>query len=80
MNVSFPIPQELESYVQGQIQSGSYDTVADYFLALLNQDRKRREAQEKLASLLQEGLDSEAELATSAYWQDLRLSVLGEKH
>ena len=80
MNVSFPIPQELESYVQGQIQSGSYDTVADYFLALLNQDRKRRETQEKLASLLQEGLDSEAELVTSAYWQDLRLSVLGEKH
>lgn len=80
MNVSFPIPTELESYVQGQIQSGSYDTVADYFLALLNQDRKRRETQEKLASLLQEGLDSEAELVTSAYWQDLRLSVLGEKH
>ena len=77
MNVSFPIPQELESYVQGQIQSGTYNTVADYFLALLNQDRQRREAQTKLVSLLQDGLNSEAELVTSAYWQDLRLSVLG---
>jgi antitoxin ParD1/3/4 len=57
MNVSFPIPKELESYVQGQIQSGTYNTVADYFLSLLNQDRQRREAQAKLVSLLQEGLN-----------------------
>ncbi|TYQ24810.1 type II toxin-antitoxin system ParD family antitoxin [Pseudanabaena sp. UWO311] len=77
MNVSFPIPKELESYVQGQIQSGTYNTVADYFLSLLNQDRQRKEAQTKLVSLLQEGLNSEPELVTSAYWQDLRLSVLG---
>ena len=53
MNVSFPIPQEFESYVQGLIQSGTYNTVADYFLALLNQDRQRKEARTKLVSLLQ---------------------------
>ena len=76
MNVSFPIPKELESYVQGQIQSGMYSNVGDYFLALLNQDRQRKETQAKLVSLLQEGLNSEAELVTSAYWQDLRLSIL----
>ncbi|PZO42334.1 MAG: type II toxin-antitoxin system ParD family antitoxin [Pseudanabaena frigida] len=73
MNVSFPIPKELESYVQEQIHSGTYNTVEDYFLALLNQDRQRREAQVKLVSLLQEGENSEAELVTSTYWQDLRL-------
>jgi antitoxin ParD1/3/4 len=77
MNVSFPIPKELESYVQGQIQSGTYSTAADYFLALLNQDRQRMEVQAKLASFLQEGLSSETKLVTSDYWQDLRLSVLG---
>ncbi len=78
MNVSFPIPKELESYFEVQMRSGTYATAADYFLALLNQDRQKKEAQAKLASLLQEGLESESEPVTSAYWQDLRLSVLGK--
>jgi antitoxin ParD1/3/4 len=76
MNVSLPIPKELESFVEDQLQSGTYNTVADYFLALLNQDRLRKQAKAKLVSLLQEGLDSNTERVTSSYWQDLRLSVL----
>jgi antitoxin ParD1/3/4 len=77
MNVSFPIPQELETYIQVQIKSGGYSTIADYFLALLNQDRQKKEAQAKLASLLQEGLNSDSEVVTPDYWQNLRLSILG---
>ena len=78
MNVSVPIPKELESYLEVQLQSGNYDTVADYFLMLLQQDQRRKDAQAKLASLLQEGLDSEAEPVTPEYWQDLRGSILGK--
>jgi antitoxin ParD1/3/4 len=77
MNVSVPIPQELETYIQGQIQSGGYNTVADYFLALLNQDRQKKEAQAKLVNLLQDGLTSDPETVTPDYWQNLHLSVLG---
>jgi antitoxin ParD1/3/4 len=77
MNVSFPIPKELESYVEEQIESGTYASVTDYFLALLNQDRQKKDARARLTSLLKEGMDSKAEPLTSAYWQDLRLSVLG---
>ncbi|MBD2150239.1 type II toxin-antitoxin system ParD family antitoxin [Pseudanabaena sp. FACHB-1277] len=77
MNVSVPIPQELETYIQLQIQSGGYNTVADYFLALLNQDRQKKEAQAKLANLLQEGLNSDPKIVTPDYWQNLRLSFLG---
>ena len=76
MNVSFPIPKELESYLEAELQSGSYANVADYFLTLLHQDRQRKEAQRKLEELLQEGLDSDTEPVTSAYWQNLRTSVL----
>ena len=76
MNVSFPIPEEVEDYIKVQLQSGVYSSVADYFLALLSEDRQRKEAQERLARLLQEGLDSEAEAVTPGYWQELRLSVL----
>ena len=54
-----------------------YSTIAGYFLALLNQDRQKKEAQSKLANLLQEGLNSEAETVATIYWQSLRLSVLG---
>jgi antitoxin ParD1/3/4 len=79
MNVSFLIPTELESYVLVQLQSGTYDTVADYFLALLNQDRQKKDAQSKLVSLLQDGLGSESEPVTSDYWQDLRQSVFGKE-
>lgn len=76
MNISFPIPQEFEAYVESQLQSGNYANVADYFLALLHQDYQRKKAQEKLRELLQEGLESEGEAVTSAYWQNLRMSVL----
>jgi antitoxin ParD1/3/4 len=79
MNVSVPIPQELGTYIQLQIQSGSYNTFADYFLVLLNQDRQKKEAQAKLANLLQEGLNSNPEIVTPDYWQNLRLSVLGSE-
>ena len=76
MNVNFPIPEELEAYIEQQLQAENYDSIADYFLALLHQDRQKKEAQAKLENLLQEGLDSEAELVTPAYWQNLRISVL----
>jgi antitoxin ParD1/3/4 len=59
MNVSFPIPKELESYLEVQLQSGNYDTVADYFLMLLQQDQRRKDAQAKLARLLQDTLNND---------------------
>ena len=79
MNVNFPIPQELEPYLERQLRSGNYDSVADYFLTLLNQDRQKQQAQEKLTALLQEGLDSPTETVTADYWHTLRQSVLGEE-
>jgi antitoxin ParD1/3/4 len=79
MNVNFPIPQELEPYLERQLRSGNYDSVADYFLALLNQDRQKQQAQEKLTALLQEGLDSPTEPVTADYWNTLRQSVLGDE-
>jgi antitoxin ParD1/3/4 len=79
MNVNFLIPQELESYLKRQLRSGNYDSVADYFLTLLNQDRQKQQAQEKLTILLQEGLDSPTESVTTDYWHTLRQSVLGDE-
>ena len=74
--LNLSIPKELKAYLNSQLTSGSYETVADYFLELLRQDCQRQTAAKKLSKLLQEGLDSEGELVTSDYWQNLRMSVL----
>lgn len=74
MNVSLAIPAEWEAYIEEQVRSGNYASVEDYFLALLQGDRQRKEAREKLKTLLQEGLDSAGETVTSDYWQNLRIS------
>jgi antitoxin ParD1/3/4 len=76
MNVILAIPDDLQPYIDAQIQTGAYATAVDYFLYLVHQDRQRKQAQEKLEHLLQEGLDSESEPVTPTYWQNLRASVL----
>ena len=76
MNVILAIPEELQTYIEAQIQAGAYATAVEYFLDLVQQYRQRKQAQAKLEGLLQEGLDSEVEPVTAAYWQNLRASVL----
>jgi putative addiction module CopG family antidote len=77
MNVILAIPEDLQAHIEAQIQAGAYSNAVEYFLDLVQQDRKRKQAQEKLENLLQEGLDSGTESVTLTYWQDLRASVLG---
>ena len=75
MNVIFEIPEELQTHVMTRVQAGDYATTIEYVLDLVMRDRDRTLAQEKLVSLLQEGLDSEAEAVTPEYWKNLRASV-----
>jgi antitoxin ParD1/3/4 len=77
MNVILAIPEELQAYIEAQIQAGAYASAVEYFMDLVQKDRQRKQAQAKLESLLQEGLDSDSETVTAAYWQNLRASVLG---
>lgn len=77
MNVILAIPEELQTYIEAQIQAGAYASAVEYLLDLVQQDRHRKQAQAKLEGLLQEGLDSDGEPVTAAYWQNLRASVLG---
>jgi len=63
--------------VQGR-QTGDYASAIDYVLDLVMRDRDRLLAQEKLAGMSQEGLDSEAEVMTPEYWKDLRSSIRTE--
>jgi Arc/MetJ-type ribon-helix-helix transcriptional regulator len=43
MNVNLAIPTEWEAYLEEPVRSGNYASVEEYFLALLQGDRQRKE-------------------------------------
>ena len=52
------IPNAMESWVKAQIQSGRYGNDSEYFRDLIRRDQERRQSEQDLRALLQEGLDS----------------------
>ncbi|MCU0570928.1 MAG: type II toxin-antitoxin system ParD family antitoxin [Oculatellaceae cyanobacterium Prado106] len=77
MQVNILLPEEVQNYVLEQVAIGGYETAAEYFLALVQQDRQRR-AQEQLEAMLMEGIESEGQEVTPEFWQQMRNSVLGQ--
>jgi antitoxin ParD1/3/4 len=55
INISLPDP--LKTFVEEQVDASGYSTVSEYLRALIREDQKRR-AQERLETLLLEGLES----------------------
>ncbi len=55
INISLPDP--LRVFVEERVAQGGYSTVSEYFRELAPLDQKRK-AEEKLETLLLEGLDS----------------------
>ena len=56
MNISLPGP--LKDFVDHQIADGRYSSVSEYIRDLIRSDEKRK-AEDRLTSLLLEGLESE---------------------
>ncbi len=79
MNISIDIPDEMRVYVEAQVMAGVYSSVSEYFLDLVQQDKKRK-AQARLEVLLLEGINSEGQEVTPEYWHNLRSTVLGENN
>ena len=75
MNVS--LPEDLKEYAEAQTKYG-YSTPSEYVRELIRQDQKRR-AQEKLNTLLLEGLNSGDPLPVDAkFWSDLKQEALAK--
>ena len=73
--VNISLPESLKSFVEDQVHQGGYSTVSEYFRDLLRQAQKRA-AQERLESLLLEGLASGAAAEmTEEDWEDIRKQV-----
>jgi len=73
MNISLPEP--LKEFVDAQIASGRFSSVSEYVRMLIRDDEKRK-AEERLETLLLEGLaTNESELAAQDF-SDVRKEAL----
>ena len=74
LNIS--LPESLKEYVESQVSSQGYSTPSEYVRELLRQDQKRR-AEEKLESLLLEGLSSGGSIQiTPEFWEQKRQQLI----
>jgi antitoxin ParD1/3/4 len=70
MNIS--LPDQLKEFVDHQVGSGRYSSVSEYVRDLIRDDEKRK-AQEKLETLLMEGIQSsEPTEMTRQDWDEIR--------
>lgn len=73
LNIS--LPDTVGEFVQERVTGGGYDTASDYLRDLIHEDQ-RRKAQEKLDSLLREGLESGPSTPMTAQdWDEIRQEV-----
>lgn len=73
MNISLPDP--LKRFVDGQIAEGRYSSVSEYVRELIRADEKRK-AEDRLESLLLEGLSSPDVELQPGDWADIRKEAL----
>ena len=73
MNIS--LPDVMKAFVDEQVRSGGFGTVSEYVRDLVRRDRKER-AQDRLAVLLLEGLESgPGEPVSPEFWEKRRCEI-----
>jgi antitoxin ParD1/3/4 len=73
MNIA--LPDNLKEYVLRQVADGGYTSASEYVRELIRLDQKRK-AQQRLESLLLDGLESgEAREFTAKDWAELKRRV-----
>ncbi len=75
MNISLPEP--LKDFVDGQIASGRYSSASEYVRELIRDDEKRK-AEERLETLLLEGLNGEESKFTRQDFAEIRAEALAQ--
>jgi len=72
--VTISMPESLKAFIETQVAQGGFGTVSEYLRCLIRDDRKRKD-QEKLETMLIEGLQSESSEMTQKDWEDIRREV-----
>jgi antitoxin ParD1/3/4 len=75
MNISLPDP--LKQFVDGQILTGRYSSASEYVRELIRNDEKHK-AEEKLETMLLEGLSGIETELTQADWTAIRKEALAK--
>ena len=72
MNIS--LPEELKRFIDDKVTGGRYSTSSEYIRDLIRREQDR----EQFRALIQEGLDSPAELVDDDYFTELHRLASGE--
>jgi antitoxin ParD1/3/4 len=68
MNIA--LPESMKHFVQERVTEGGYSSVSEYVRELIRADQKRK-VEERIDTLLLEGLDSGQPIPiTSEYWEE----------
>jgi antitoxin ParD1/3/4 len=64
MRKTITIPDAMDAWVKAQIESGRYGNDSEYIRDLIRRDQDKRQAEQELLLLIQEGLDSGVSTST----------------
>ena len=69
MNIS--LPDSLKDFAQSQTETENYSNPSDYVRSLIREDKEKKEAQQRIESLLLDSLHSgKAIPVNNAYWEN----------
>lgn len=76
-SMTISLPDTLKQFVDMQVAQGRYSSVSEYMRELIRADEKRK-AEDRLETLLLEGLVGEEVEVTSTDWQSIRREGLAQ--
>jgi antitoxin ParD1/3/4 len=76
LNIS--LPDSMRTFIESKVAQGGYSTASEYIRQLIREDQ-RRAAQERLESLLLEGLDSGTPVEATEEWWKRKWASLQER-
>ncbi|HRH40012.1 MAG TPA: type II toxin-antitoxin system ParD family antitoxin [Pyrinomonadaceae bacterium] len=76
--MTISLPEPMREFVEAEVSSGNYGSASELFRELVR-ERQKRKAQERLETLLLEGLESGQPIEVTQDYLDARRQALREK-
>jgi len=76
--MTISLPEPMREFVEAEVSSGSYGSASELFRELVR-ERQKHKAQERLETLLLEGLESGQPIEVTQEYLDARRQVLRKK-
>jgi antitoxin ParD1/3/4 len=76
--MTISLPEPMREFVETEVSSGNYGSASELFRELVR-ERQKRKAQERLETLLLEGLESGQPIEVTPEYLEVRRKALREK-